>query len=112
VDAALISHWERPVRGREQEALKVFMDSMAFWDRQAEAGRCGPREVFIGLDGRGTTVVKGASAVLQEITESEEFRELNNRILLNVDGIEWGMWAADEEVNRIVGDYAKTIENL
>lgn len=112
MDAALISHWDRPARGREQEALQVFMDAMAFWDRQAEAGRCEPREVFIGLDGRGMTIVKGQSDVLQEITESDEFRELNTRILLFVDGIDWGIWAAGDEINRVVGDYGKTISNL
>jgi hypothetical protein len=112
MDAALISHWERPARGREHEALQVFMDSMAFWDRQAGEGRCEPRQVFIGLDGRGMTIVKGDSATLHEITESDEFRELNNRILLYVDGIDWGVWAADDEVNRVVGDYGKAIANI
>jgi hypothetical protein len=112
MDAALISHWDRPARGREHEALEVFMDSMAFWDRQAEEGRCEPRQVFIGLDGRGMTIVKGDSATLREITESDEFQELNHRILLNVDGIDWGVWAAGEEVNRVVGDFGKAIANV
>jgi hypothetical protein len=112
MDAALISHWDRPARGREQEALQVFMDSMSFWDRQADEGRCQPRQVFIGLDGRGMTIVKGDSATLNEITESDEFRELNTRILLHVDGIDWGVWAADTEVDRVVGDYGKAIAGI
>jgi hypothetical protein len=112
MEAALISHWERPARGREHEALQVFMDSMAFWDRQAGEGRCEPRQVFIGLDGRGMTIVRGDSATLHEITESDEFRELNSRILLFVDGIDWGVWASDGEVNRVVGDYGKAIANI
>jgi hypothetical protein len=111
MDAALISQWDHPARGREHEALQVFMDSMMFWDRQAAEGRCEPRQVFIGLDGHGITIVKGDSATLNEITESDEFRELNNRILLYVDGIDWGVWAAGDEVDRIVGDYGKAIAN-
>lgn len=112
MDAALISHWDRPARGREQGALQVFMDAMAFWERQIEAGRCESRQVFITLDGRGTTIVRGESVALQEITESEEFRELNNRILLSVDGLQWEIWAAGDEIDRIVGEYGKAVANL
>jgi hypothetical protein len=112
MDAALISHWERPARGREHEAIQVFMDSMAFWDRQAEAGKCEPRQVFIALDGRGMTITTGDSATLWEITESDEFRELDNRILTCVDGLRWEMWASGDEIARVVGDYGKTVAGL
>jgi hypothetical protein len=88
------------------------MDAMAFWERQAAEGRCEPRQVFISLDGRGMTIVKGDSATLHEITESDEFRELNNRILLAVDGIDWGVWATDTEVDRIVGEYGKAVAGI
>jgi hypothetical protein len=112
MQAALISTWQRPARGREHEALQVFMDAMSYWDRQAQAGRCEPRQVFIGLDGRGITIVRGESETLNELTESDEFRELNNRILMHVDGVEWGIWGTGEEVDRIVGQYGKAIANL
>ncbi|MDX1622139.1 MAG: hypothetical protein R3320_14175 [Nitriliruptorales bacterium] len=112
MDAALISKWDAPARGREQQALEVFMNSMAFWQRQAEAGKCEPQEVYFSTTGHGQSIVKGDSVVLNEILESDEWRELATNVTLNVDGWEIGIWATGEEVNKTVEIYSKAIAAL
>jgi hypothetical protein len=64
------------------------------------------------LDGRGMTITKGDSATLWEITESDEFRDLDARILMFVDGIQWEMWATGDEIDRIIGHYGKAVASL
>lgn len=112
MEAALISTWTNPARGREQEALQVFMDFMAYWQKQAEAGKCQPQQVFIGLNSNGMSIVQGESDVLQGLTESDEFRELSTRVGVYVDGYEIGLWAAGEEINRLIETYGKTIASM
>ena len=76
-DAALITTWSTPARGREAKALEVFMELMGFWGRQAAAGKCEEPQVFFATDGsHGVFVVKGRSDALMEIQESDEGQEL------------------------------------
>jgi hypothetical protein len=112
MEAAMIVTWANPVRGREGPALETFMKAQAYWEQQIEAGRCQSREVFLASNGHGMSIVRGDSETLRQLTESDEYLELNNHIVLNVDGYESGIWSAGGEIDRVVGAYAKAISSL
>src|SRR5438034_4319834 len=76
-DAALVTTWGSPVRGREAKAIEVFMGALAFWGKQAAEGRCSEPEPFLAADGSGgMAIVRGKSDVLMEIATSDEALEL------------------------------------
>ena len=112
MDAALVSTWDSPARGREQQALQVFMDSMEFWARQAEAGRCSEQEVLLSNTGKGMSIVKGDSTALQEIIESDEWQELGSRVMVNVDGWELQIWGTGDQIQRAIETYSRTVASL
>lgn len=112
MDAALVSTWDSPARGREQQALEVFMDSMSFWARQAEAGKCSEQQIFLSNTGKGMSIVNGDSTTLQGIIESDEWQELGSRVSVNVDGWELGIWVTGDEIQRAIETYSKTIASL
>lgn len=112
MEAALIVTWDHPVRGREQEALQVFMDIQAFYEDKIQAGEVESRDVFFAHNGRGLSIVRGDSQTLQEMIESDEYAEFANRAILHVDGYETDIWAAGDEINRRIESYGKAIAGL
>ena len=112
MDAALISTWDGAAKGREQSGLEVFMDSMAFWQRQAENGKCEPQEVFLSSTGKGMSLIRGDSLTLYEILESDEWREIATRIAVNVDGWDHEVWSTGDEIQKNIEIYGKVIAAL
>lgn len=101
-DAAVISTWDTPARGREGKALEVFMELMAFWGQKAAEGKCEPPEVFFAMDGsHGVFVLKGKSDALMEVQESDEGQKLLSKGQMIVEGLKshW-YFAGDDEVQR------------
>jgi hypothetical protein len=112
MEAALVVTWANPVRGREGPALETFMKAQSYWEQQIEAGRCQSREVFLASNGHGMSIVRGDSEMLRQLIESDEYLELSNQILLNVEGYGSDIWSAGSEIDRVVGAYAKAIASL
>src|SRR6266540_4070136 len=87
-EAALVTTWAQPARGREGKALEAFTDYLTFWAKQATEGKVSEVEPYFTLDGsRGLGIVKGPSDVLQEIIESEEYEKLITKAKMTVDGL-------------------------
>lgn len=87
--AALVVVWGQAVRGREQQALEVFGEALAYYDRLRAAGEITSFEPVAlepnGGDLAGFLILRGEPARLNRIRASEEFMRLNSRSLHIVD---------------------------
>jgi hypothetical protein len=101
-DGAIITTWGSPVRGREAKSLEVFMDSLAFWGKQAADGKCSPPEAFFSEDGSsGMLIVRGKTDTLRELWDFDEARAVIAKAQLIVDDLKshW-YYAGDDEIQR------------
>lgn len=77
---ALFVGWGAVVRGREQQALQVFQETMEYYGRLQQEGRIESFDAFLlaphGGDLYGFIVLRGERAKLGEIRFSEEFDRL------------------------------------
>jgi hypothetical protein len=90
-DAALFIGWGTPVRGREQKALEVFNESMAYWGQLQASGAIDSVEVYLltphGGDLNGFAILKGDQSKLMEVERSEEFQRNLARANLIVENL-------------------------
>lgn len=88
---ALFIGWGQVVRGREQKALDVFNESVAYWNSLVEDGTAESLDVqFLaphGGDLAGFALLKGDGAKLDEARRSDAFLRQITRANLIVDGI-------------------------
>ncbi len=84
-DSALFMGWNRSVAGREQQAMKLFMNVMEYYGQLQNEGRIESFEPVIlaahGGDLNGFILIRGDAAKLDEIRREETF--LNNVIEAN-----------------------------
>ena len=88
-NGALVVVWGQAVRGREQHALEVFTEVLAYYGRLQRAGEIDSFEP-VALEPSGGTlagflIARGDAAQLQRIRLSDEFLRLSNRSLHVVD---------------------------
>lgn len=90
-DAALFIGFGSVVRGRENQALQVFQDSLAYYGRLQQAGTIESFEPVIlqphGGDLTGFILLRGERARLQDLTGEDEFQTIVSRALLIVDNL-------------------------
>ena len=83
--------WGQVVRGREQKALDVFNESVAYWNSLKEDGSVESLDIqFLtphGGDLAGFALLKGDAAKLDEVRRSDEFLRQITRANMIVDGI-------------------------
>ena len=90
-DAALVIGWGTPGRGREQKAIQVFGESMAYWGQLQQQGAIEAAEAYLlaphGGDLGGFAVLKGDAAKLDEVRRSDDFQRIVTRAQLIVDSL-------------------------
>ena len=90
-DAAIFIGWGNPVRGREEKALGVFGESVAYWNSLQQEGAIEAVETFLlaphGGDLSGFAVLKGDRAKLDEVQVREDFQRLIGRAGLIVENL-------------------------
>jgi len=90
-DSAIFIGWGNPVRGREQKAIQVFQESMAYWGRLQASGAIEGFEAYLlephGGELNGFAVLKGDRAKLEQVHDSEEFQRTVTRANLIVDNL-------------------------
>ncbi|MFY9588238.1 MAG: hypothetical protein WAT66_12365 [Actinomycetota bacterium] len=112
-EAALVTSWSQPARGREGKALEAFTDYLTFWAKQATEGKVSEVEPYFTLDGRsGMGIVKGPSDALQEVLESEEFEKLITKAQLTVDDLRVEMYVTGDEIQRAIRIYGEAAGEL
>lgn len=82
-DDALFIGWGEVVRGREQRALEVFGETVAFWQEQQSNGRVESFEPCLlqphGGGLAGFMLIRGERAQLDALGASDEFTRLTAR---------------------------------
>jgi hypothetical protein len=112
-EAALVTTWSQPARGREGKALEAFTDYLTFWAKQATEGKVSEVEPYFTLDGRsGMGIVKGPSDALQEIIESEEYEKLITKAQMTVDDLRVEMHVTGDEIQRAIRIYGEAAGEL
>src|SRR4051794_9396735 len=90
-EAALFIGWGNVVRGREQRALEVFNESVAFWGSLQSDGRIENFEVALlnvhGGELNGFSFLRGSREQLAELQTSEDFRRNVTRANLIVENL-------------------------
>ena len=79
-DRVIFMGWNRPVVGREQQAMKLFEKSMEYWEKQKAEGQIESYEpVFLtshGGDLNGFVMVRGEAERLAEVQNDGTFKDL------------------------------------
>jgi len=113
-DAAVITTWGSPVRGREAKALEVFMEFLGFWGKQAAEGRCSEPEPYFAADGSGgMSIVRGKADVLTEIWTSDECLKLIEKGQFIVEDLksQW-YFTGEEQIQHLTSLYVETGQEL
>ena len=80
-DRVIFMGWNRPVVGREQQAMKLFQKSMEYWEKQKSEGQIEDHEpVFLthhGGDLNGFVMVRGEAEKLSEVQKDDMFLDLS-----------------------------------
>ena len=90
-DNALFIGWGAGVRGREEQALRVFEETIGFWTQAQQDGRVESFEPILlephggGLG--GFILVRGERAQLDALRASAEYQRLTARAAAIVDDI-------------------------
>ena len=82
-DAVLFIGWGAVVPGREQKALQVFNEGVAYWQRLQEQGAIESFEAVTlephGGELVGFVLIRGEREKLEQVRYSDEFLRLNAR---------------------------------
>jgi hypothetical protein len=88
---ALFLGWGQVVRGREQLALQVFQEAIAYYEDLQESGRIDKYDAFLlaphGGDLGGCIMMYGEQSALDSVRSSQEFLRLVTRAGSVVDNV-------------------------
>jgi hypothetical protein len=89
-DYALFTGWGEVVRGREEKAVEVFNETIAYYGKLQSEGMIESVEPWFlaphGGDLAGFMIVRGEREKLDEVVRSPEFERLQTRVTMIVDG--------------------------
>ena len=90
MNGAIIYRWGPSVRGREQQALEVFAEAVAYWDNLVKNGRVSSHEPFFSTirDG-GYWIMKGDLDELNAIVQEKDYQRLALKVQMFVE--DWSM---------------------
>jgi hypothetical protein len=115
-DRALFIGWGEVVRGREQEALANFNETVALYGKAQQEGRIESFDVCLldphGGDLGGFMLVHGSADQLNAFKASEDFRRNMAAGTLIVDGLGVVEAAVGEGVAREMTVYTEAIEKV
>jgi hypothetical protein len=115
-DAALFIGWGQVVRGREQRAVDVFNDSVAYWGRLQGDGKIEDFETVLlsphGGDLGGFALLRGSAEQLAALRADEEFEQRTSHVDMIVDNQGVVDAVINEGIARAMGQYQKAIAEL
>jgi hypothetical protein len=113
---ALFVGWGEVARGREQLALEVFQEAVAFWGGHQEQGNIESFEPVLlrphGGDLNGFFLVRGPRAALGEILDSPEFVRLTSRVNAVVAGSGVIPAFVGDGVAEVMGSFGEVAQGL
>jgi hypothetical protein len=113
---ALFIGWGQVVRGREQKALEVFNESVAYWGSLQEDGTIESVDVVLlqphGGDLAGYALLKGDPDKLSQLRRSDDFVRNTTRANLVVDGLGVVNAFSGEALGQQMGVYQQSVGDL
>ena len=108
-EAALCIVWGTPVHGRENDALKVYNETLQYWGRLQQEGKIETFEVVVlgptGGDVTGFLLVRGTAQQIDSVRRTEEYQRLINRVQLIADHVRVADAFVDEGLAQILSQY-------
>jgi hypothetical protein len=115
-NGALVVVWGQAVRGREQLALEVFGEVLAYYGRLRQAGEIESFEpIALEPSGgvlAGLLIARGDPARLQRIRLSDEFLRLSNRSLHVVDNFGVHTAHLGDDLQRVYANWGAQAQAL
>jgi hypothetical protein len=113
---ALFLGWGQVVRGREQLALEVFQESIAFYGKLQEDGRIDSFETFLlaphSGDLAGFIIMHGEQSTLDSVRSSQEFLRVISRAGAVVDNVGVVSAYTGEALGQLMGLFADVSQEL
>ena len=115
-NAALFIGWGPAVVGREQKAIQVFGEGVAYWTRLQQAGEIESFEACQlephGGDLAGFCLLRGDEGRLAQLRVSEEFQRLNGRAQLVVTNFGVVGATTGEALNQLFAQFGQNAAEL
>jgi hypothetical protein len=112
-DAGLFIGWGQVVRNREQRALEVFNESMAYYASLEQDGKIESWEVVLlephGGDLAGFVLLRGSTDQMNAVRSDEEFERRTTRADLIVEGLGTVGALVGEGIARGMGIYQEEV---
>jgi len=115
-ESALFIGFGEPVRGREQKALQVFAESMAYYERLKSSGAIASFESVLlephGGDLGGFFLLRGTEEQIEAVHASDEFTRVTNRARLIVDNVGVVIALIGDSLAQGMADYQRQVAEL
>jgi hypothetical protein len=113
---ALFLGWGPVVRGREQLALQVFQDSIAYYTKLQQDGQIDGFEAFLlaphAGDLAGFIMMRGEQAALDSIRSSPEFQSVVTRAGSVVDNVGVVSAYTGDALAQVMGIFGQVAQEL
>jgi hypothetical protein len=113
---ALFVGWGQVVRGREQLALQVFQETIAYYSKLQEDGRIESFEPFLltphGGDLAGFLIMRGEQSSLDSVRSSPEFLRVITRAGAVVDNVGVVTAYTGEALGEVMGLFGEVSQEL
>ena len=112
-EAGLFIRWGEPARGREAQAVEVFLESVQYFALLEQQGRIEgfDRAVFMphGPDSGGFFLLRGSAQQIDSVRREEGFLRLINRARLRCDQVGVADTFLDEGVDQMMSLYQEEV---
>ncbi|MEA2314453.1 MAG: hypothetical protein QOI03_1145 [Solirubrobacteraceae bacterium] len=113
---ALFLGWGQVVRGREQLALEVFQESIAYYTKLQEGGQIDGFDVYLlaphAGDLDGFIIMRGEQAALDSIRASQEFLSIVTRAGAIVDNVGVVSAYTGDALAQVMGVFGQVAQDL
>ena len=109
---AVVFQWGPAVRGREQKALEIFGESIAYWDDMVKNNRVSGHYPYFSTNrNAGMWVIQGEIEELLAIRAEEDSIRLEGRVQMIVEDFSAELYAGGsvEALADLVGLYGEVI---
>jgi hypothetical protein len=119
-DAGVLIGWDKVAVGREKQAMVVWTEALAFYDKARANGEIEKFDV-IGFEGGGSTsslgllgaiVARGSESQLDTFIASDEFGRQMQRASLVVDHLHVNRFVVGDRMLEVAGKYFQEVDAL
>jgi hypothetical protein len=112
-DHVMFVGWDQPVRGREQDAVAVFAETLQYYGSLVEQGVVEAFEPFFlrphGGDMNGFILLRGERAKLEGLFDDEQFQRMMFKATNAVDGMGFAMGVTGTELAKQMAVFTEVL---